>query len=419
MRILIISYFFPPFNSIGAVRVGKIAKYLYRQNVDLRIITALNQPLPENLPLEIPKECIIATTWRDVNAPLIWLSGSKKSDVATSGYPTQTGIKKIILNAYKEIFHFPDAQIGWQQDAQDAAEKVVEEFKPDCIFASATPYTSLIIAANVAKKYKLPWFAELRDLWLDNPYVQRSSVRVWVESRLEQQVLTSATGLITVSEELALTLQKKYSLPVEIIKNGFDPEDYIDLELKDNSPNQIHIVYTGMIYENKRDPSPLFQAIQELGELGKQVCVSFYGRYNASVSATAKRYGILDQIRLFEPVSFQQSIQIQSRADLLLLLTWDNPADFGVYTGKFFEYLAAKRPIIALGNPQNVALKYIEDHQLGFIGQNISQLTTYLRAKIVEKVNLGLVSSCDHPNNQQFSREAQAKRLLDFMVTQS
>jgi len=40
---------------------------------------------------------------------------------------------------------------------------------------------------------------------------------------------------------------------------------------------------------------------------------------------------------------------LQQQATLLLQLEWVNDAARGVFTGKFFEYLGAGRPILAVG----------------------------------------------------------------------
>ena len=67
MKVLILSWYFPPSNTIGAIRVGKLAKYLMRRNVDVRVVTAREPDLSKTLPLEIPAERVTWTRAIDVN----------------------------------------------------------------------------------------------------------------------------------------------------------------------------------------------------------------------------------------------------------------------------------------------------------------------------------------------------------------
>lgn len=55
----------------------------------------------------------------------------------------------------------------------------------------------------------------------------------------------------------------------------------------------------------------------------------------------------------------QQSLDIQKRSQLLLILAWDNKKEKGVYTGKIFDYLAAKRPILSIGSSEDVISKLL------------------------------------------------------------
>ena len=79
----------------------------------------------------------------------------------------------------------------------------------------------------MAKRYNLPWVGELRDLWVDFHRYHVGRVRKHIEHRLEKRVLSSATGLVTVSEPMAELLRKKYCKPTAVVLNGYDPEDYI------------------------------------------------------------------------------------------------------------------------------------------------------------------------------------------------
>ena len=91
----------------------------------------------------------------------------------------------------------------------------------------------------------------MRDLWIDNHYNNYPFWRKFYDKRLEKKVLSSANLLITVSEPLKKVLLSKFDVPVLVIRNGFDKNDYQKhFRLKKN--NHFTITYTGTLYQNKK-----------------------------------------------------------------------------------------------------------------------------------------------------------------------
>jgi hypothetical protein len=56
LKILLLAWYFPPSNTIAAVRLGKLAKYLTRSGHEVRVLTARDQPYAATLPVEIPED---------------------------------------------------------------------------------------------------------------------------------------------------------------------------------------------------------------------------------------------------------------------------------------------------------------------------------------------------------------------------
>lgn len=158
-----------------------------------------------------------------------------------------------------------------------------------------------------------------------------------VGKKLERNSLPSARGLITVSESLAekLALQGP---PVATILNGYDPAD-IPLDVEPLVPEDtVHLVYTGMVYPCRQDPTPLLSALKELSTSIK-VKVWFIGRNNQVAQVLAIRMGVQRKVEVAEAVSYHESLKFQRAADSLLFFLWSDSKEKGVYTGKLFEYL--------------------------------------------------------------------------------
>lgn len=377
MKILIVSYFFPPYNSIGAIRVGKLAEYWAGKGFDVKVITAKDQPLPASLSSRLSETKVIRTSWFNVNRTAELMSGGREK-VASQGYVSKRVLIGKFGKIYKSVFNFPDGQIGWFPFSASAGSKLITRgWKPDMIFASGTPFTSLIVGHYLAAKFNIPWVAELRDLWTDSSYYEFSGWRKRIESALEKKILSTAAALITVSEPLADVLCEKNKKPTASILNGFDPEDYPAVRTNMFDPDCLNLVYTGMVYKGKRDPSPLFEAIGLLPRNVK-VAVHFYGRYLNEIHELAKHYGVENKVFISSTVSYKQSLQIQKDGDVLLLLLWNSAAEYGVYTGKIFEYIGAGHPILVIGSELGVAAALVRQRNAGFVSNNPKQIADQL-----------------------------------------
>jgi glycosyltransferase involved in cell wall biosynthesis len=430
MRILIVSYAFPPFNSIGGVRVGKTAKYLVHAGHDVRVIAAQDQPFAPTLPLEIPEQNVVYTRWLNIRKPVEVVSKetpasmkeARAQDAASNSQQRRGGLKEALKRgvrfALRTFVYFPDANIGWFPYAVRSAARWMKDWRPDIILASSPPPSTLLVARHLSRKYGVPWVADLRDLWVDHQYYDQPRLREMIEKRLERSVLATAAGLITVSEPLAATLRRKYGRQPAIVLNGYDPSDYpassITREASREAP--LRILYTGVVYEGKQDPSPLFAALKELCAEGSPVEVAFYGSFLQKVRGLVAEYGLESVVKVNDPVPYRDSLRMQTEADVLLLLLWNDPEHKGVYTGKLFEYIGARRPVLAVGEAGDVASDLIERLELGLVANDAGEIMKRLQAWIKQKREIGFIPPPEAQESSNFSREAQTRILEEHLL---
>lgn len=313
----------------------------------------------------------------------------------------------------RTVLYFPDAQIGWYPFGVRAARRLLETWRPDLIFASAGPPTALLIADTLSREYGIPWVAEFRDLWVENHRYQHPGWRKKMESRLERRVVSSASGLVTVSEPLADVLRKKYNVGVEIVYNGFDPGDH--LYGTPGSPEPwLEIRYTGWIYP-QQSLGPLFQALLDMGKEARGVRVSFYGSDMSLVTRLARQYCIEELVSVHPTVSFMESLQLQSGADVLLYLSWNDPSQTGIFSGKLLQYFGARRPILAVGNTDNAPATVIREHRLGFASADCAEIAGQISTWISEKRKAKRIAMVPSDRAAEFSRENQTRRLEAFL----
>lgn len=421
MRILFISFFFPPYNEMSAVRTGKTAKYLLEFGHDVRVISARDQSLRStSLPLEIPPERVIYTAWPNPRRLVERIYGRSspppwRGTQAPAFRASQRGRLVGALQQFvRSVLYFPDAQVGWYPFARRAAARVMADWKPDLIFASASPATCLLIAASLSARYRVPWVGELRDPWTDYYYVSYPQWRRQIESRLERRVLKSAAGLVTVSAPLARALESRHHRPTIVVMNGFDPNDYPQSVERAPDDGVLRLVYTGMIYSGRQLPDPLFQALGQLGAAAGRVRVSFYGSDPHLVGECARRYGVEELVQVHDAVPRAQAARAQKQADVLLHLLWNDPSQTGVYSGKLFEYIGARRPILAVGPTNNVAADLIRERGAGVALDDPDRIVAQLLQWIALKEH-GSIPDVDPAASAGLQREEQTRRLEAFL----
>jgi glycosyltransferase involved in cell wall biosynthesis len=404
MRILIISFFFPPDNTIGALRVGKTAKFLRKFGHEVKVITAQDQGPKPMLDLEIPAEDVIYTDW------------DRTDELLNSKHGKATKLYRRMKLARTHGLHFmlPCGMVGWYSYALDAAHNLSLTWKPDVIFASLQPPTSLFIAHKLSQTYSIPWVAEFRDLWAHN-HVAINTLPKWqmvITEQLEKYFLSSASGIVTVSEPLAEVLRQDFSQPISVVLNGFDPEDYLPECVPPLYDGMIHIVYTGSLYSNYDLPT-LFNAVSRLGPLAEKLRIHFYEHGdNEYLKALIAKYQMECFVKVMGQVPYKQSVKAQMEADVLLLFTWNDPNMRGIYTGKVFEYIGARRPILAVG-PSNHDI--LSNYTYAFISNDPVQIAEQLSYWIRQKRTEVGISSAPSGAGDEYSREVQTAKLEYFL----
>jgi glycosyltransferase involved in cell wall biosynthesis len=420
MKVMIVAYAFPPTNVIGAIRVGKLARYLHHAGHHLRVLTA-EIGEDQSLPLEIPGEFVIRTEYRGRQAlldPLIrWVrrsatqaGGSAETSRTGQGEPRKSPWE-FLRRQYRGLTNIPDSRIGWIKTAVPAGKRLIKEWRPDIIFASAPPFTCLVVASRLGQTFGIPWIADFRDLWVDNPYYSEPAWRRQIDATIESLTLRNATLLVTVSPIWAEQLRRRHRRPTEVVYNGYAAEDFPEATPRPGGGTLLTIRYTGSIYRGFRDPSALFSAIALLPEgLRDRMKVEFYGDSSDEILALAEQHRIRDRVAASPPVPYRRALELQMSADILLLLQWSDVRDEGNLPGKTFEYLYARRPILLIGYEQGAAARLIRERGAGLVSNNPEHIADQLRAWIEEK-QAGRLTQLDASVSCGLSRDAQFCKL--------
>jgi glycosyltransferase involved in cell wall biosynthesis len=422
LKVLIVSHWFPPTNVIGAVRVGKFAQYLHEAGHEVRVVAGRVRGGDDSLALEVPADRIAYVEGKSVgevfHRPLAWLRRNRRGTQAALGAEpgarAPRGLVAALTRHYHALLLMPDYRAGWIRPATLAGYALVRDWRPDIVFASAPPNSALIVAARIARVCGAPWIAELRDLWVDNPYYEEPAWRWWIDLLFERIVLKSAAGLVTVSPDWARTLRRRHRQPVACVLNGYVAADLPQAAAGPPPGDVVEIAYTGAIYRGFRDPSPLFEAIARLGGDRVHVAVHFYGPSPDEVLPLAAAHGVADRIFVHDRVPYAASLALQTAADVLLLMQWNNRKDAGNIPAKFFEYLGAGRPILLLGYEHGDLARMLRERRAGIVANEPAAIAAQLRRWIEQRPTR--IPALDRSARAGLSRAEQFRRLEAFLT---
>jgi hypothetical protein len=377
-KALIIGYYFQQTVSIGSVRVRGLAKYLRDFGWDITILSGTTGDDEGFDVVEVMVDDVV-TKW----SKILKLDQGILPNVQM-GAPVHRNRKSIYGNLISlggELCAYPDVNRTWIKPAIARGRELLRNGEYDVIISSSGPFSAHIVAASLASEFNLPWLADLRDLWTQNHNYSYSRIRRFFERRLECRTLSRANALTTVSSPLAKDLGKLHrNQPVISIQNGFDPD-----MLNPGIPltDTFSIVYTGNIYREKQNPAPLFRELRLMVDEKivdpDRIEARFFGLDEDWLRKEAKRFQLDGIVHIHGMVPHRIAIAEQQKAQILLFLAWNDPRERGVYTGKLFEYLAARRPILSVGNTEGGVVKELLDQtRAGVHCSNETELREYL-----------------------------------------
>jgi len=406
-KVLVIGYLWP-FRG-GSGRTWGLAKYLGRLDWEPVVLTA-----PLNEKGELPCKVIetdypgdIFSRWRHVLSHFGLNTRESISEQIKKrlGLTSERTLLDAFVNRYQEIFAYPDSEKRWEKPAVQAACRLLEQEKMDAMI-SVWPMTSHLIAKALKEKYHLPWIADFPDPWSQNHNYPYGRVRKYLDERLEWKTLLLADAMTAASPLYAKKQEAFHKRHVRMITNGFEPES-LNVP-QDLLSEKFTITYTGTIYPGKQDPEKLLAALSHLLN-GKQIQredveVRFFGQSYQWFNRKIFEYGLEDVVKPCGILSRQESIKAQRASHLLLLLNWEDKNESGVYPLKFFEYLSARRPILAVG---------------GFPGDDIEGFLTETKAgsyaTTVEEIGDRIVDAYrEYHRTKQVTYHGDLRKIMNY-----
>jgi len=423
-KVLVVTYYWPPSGGSGVQRWVKFVKYLKQLGWDPVVYTPSNPERPavdESLLSEIPKDTEIVT--QPIWEPYTFYKkfvGIKKEEKLGSGL-MKSGNESSFLQKIsiwiRGNFFIPDARKFWIKPSKKFLVKYCIENHIDAIVSTGPPHSMHMIAKGVSEKTNIPWIADFRDPWTNIDFFEDlhlSHIARAKHHKLEKEVLDSADSVIVISPTMKKEFAEITDTPISVITNGFDETDFSNTEPISNS--KFVISHVGMMTPT-RNPRILWQALNELKSenthFAKNFDLQLIGKIDSSIVDSIKSNNVEDLVSVINYVPHSEIVRYQKGSNALLLIVNNTPNANLILTGKFFEYLAAERPIVCISPVKGDMSEILTASKAGslFSYEDKQALKNHLLSLFESWENNSL--SYNAENIQQYSRKNLTKKLIE------
>jgi glycosyltransferase involved in cell wall biosynthesis len=362
-RVLIILYYWPPSGGAGVHRWLKFVKYLrdfgwepvvfITKKPDYPIIDSNRMDeIPENL------EIIARPIWEPFSLYRRF-TGKEKNSKMDFGH--LVNIKTYIQKGWKERLaiwirgnmFIPDSRMFWVKPSVRFLSDYYKKNPFRAVISSGPPHSLHLIALKLKTKFNIPWLADFRDPWSE--YFSSLMLTKWAVNRhevLEKKILQTADKVVVISKNMQIQHEKKAGIRSELVMNGFDFEDYQSADKPNPDKEKCSFLYAGTLSQRRNNPL-FWKVVKNLIDTNQvfksKVIIRLVGKVDGSVLKDIERYDLSGFIDFIDFIPFREAVKMQMEATVLLLFVDNFEGAKWVLTGKFFEYLASNRPILAIG----------------------------------------------------------------------
>ena len=378
-RVLIITYYWPPGGGAGVQRWLKFVKYLRDFGWEPVIYTPENPEYPEtdhSLLRDVPENLEIwKTPIREPYAAYKKVMGRKKDEKINAAFLSEKKNNPVLETLSVWIrgnFFIPDARKFWIRPSVKYLAKRLQTNPPDLIISTGPPHSMHLIAKPLASALKIPWIADFRDPWTNIDFYRdlrltRSSDRR--HHALERTVLQKADEVTVISDTMADDFRKLWPRKYTVITNGYDAADLPPVQTI-VPDRKFTIAHIGTLVST-RNPLTLWEALQQLiaadDDFRNDLEIKLIGKVDYTVTESIRSLGLEPYVKRTAYLPHDEVVACQIASRVLLLIINNTPNARMILTGKFFEYLAAGRPILCLGPKGGDAARILSETRSGLL----------------------------------------------------
>jgi len=379
LKVLLITFSFPPIGGVGVLRALSLARYLPLHEIEVTVLTAKNAPAVSVDPLllqQLPAGVDVQSTWT-LDLPFRLRKAVKKfvskrgAGAAPGAAPTQNAKKQPLLRRLIADLLLPDPQIGWLPFAFPRAVKLIRARKIDLVLITVPPFSAARLVTKLRHRFpSLPIVIDFRDEWLTSTInlvsFNRSERAKHVAQTVESEAVRDATAVVAVTRAAQRELRERYpSQSAEkfyCVPNGFQNEPPTASHVTPLTENgRVIVTFLGSVY-GSTDPSTFVAAVHAMpAALRARILFRFVGHVETAASR-AKLLSLGETVELKGFMPQAEALRAIDDTTYLLLISHD-PINI---SAKLYDYLGGAKPILAAVRPEGDIRRLIEETRAGW-----------------------------------------------------
>jgi glycosyltransferase involved in cell wall biosynthesis len=371
-KVLIVTYYWIPSGGAGVQRWVKFTKYLRDFGWEPIIYTPENPEYPSidhSFEKDIPNDIEILKTpiWEPYNVYRN-LTG-KKNKAINAGFISEDkkqSWKDKISIRIRGNFLIPDPRRFWIKPSVRFLTDFLKKNPVDAVITTGPPHSMHMIGLGLKKNFpNLPWVADFRDPWTNIDFYKElnlTGLADKIHHRLEKEIVQKADNVVVVSNGMKIEYELLKPQKIDVISNGYDTADEQKNDIK--LDEKFTVSHIGTL-NAARNPQTVWKVLSEIcsdnSEFKSDLQIQLVGKVDFSVLEDIRNNGLEDQLLKIDYLSHSEAIAKQESSQVLLLLINNSGNAKGILTGKFYEYLAAKRPILGVGPTDGDAAQVLHE----------------------------------------------------------
>ncbi|MGD9991815.1 MAG: glycosyltransferase [Salinivirgaceae bacterium] len=425
-KVLIITYYWPPSGGAGVQRWLKFVKYLPEFGWEPIVYTPKNPEYPsmdESLQMEIPEsvKVIKMRIWEPYSFYKKF-TGKKKDEKINAGFIQEENSNAILEKISVFIrgnFFIPDPRKFWIRPSVKFLKRYLVENHIQTIITTGPPHSMHLIGLKLKKALKINWIADFRDPWTNIDFYKDLRLTKYSDSKhrkLEKQVLSKADCVITVGNTMKKEMEELGANHCNVITNGYDQKDIKNLSVA--LDEKFSIVHVGSLNKDRNHPV-LWDVLGKLAAkdilFKEKLEIKLVGKVDVEVIKMIQNHGLTPNLNKIEYVPHNEIARHLLSARVLYLPINNTPNAKGILTGKFFEYLAAQRPILTIGLEKSDVADILNETKMGKVIDFKDQ--TGVQAFILEafKMYRQAKEAPIKSNVEQYSRRELTRTLSELL----
>ncbi len=414
-RALIITYYWPPAGGSGVQRWLKFAKYFHDFDIEPIIYTVENPAYPlidKSLLKEIPNgiEILKQPIWEPNNLFFFRKKHQKQSAGFLNNKPSFFGR---MLQYVRANYFIPDARKFWINPSVNYLKNYLKNNPVDVVISTGPPHSMHLIGLKLKEELQLKWIADFRDPWTDIDYfhhlpLTKKSLKKHLF--LEEEVIKKADVIMVVGETMKQNYLK-FNKNIEIVTNGFDDEI---ANGKVNLDSKFSITHIGLMNAD-RNPILLWKVLKEIGTENSQFLKDLNINLVGKIDKNILENNLNKKVTIIDYLPHNKIDNFQNKSQLLLLVVNNVPSAKGIITGKIFEYLKAKRPILAIAPKDGDLATIINETESGIVvdfhDKELLKSTILAWYSLYKNENLKIKSK----NIEQYHRKELTKKVATII----